>query len=468
MVRRRLLIVLCALGCGGGPAPAEPMTAPPPRPRAVASAPPAEPPLVDGWREVRREAYAIRLRPRSHAEARLDAATALVEAELGRIRQVMALSSSEGNGVVVYLHDAEEKGGPSKVRAFASWRDDGEVSAHFLFVPDFDDRTELLRSLVANELVKATTFAALRRAPDDHMDKPSSALAWLMEGSGTLLHTGGWFGRDVDALATAFLQTGVDYPIPTILASDYQKAWTFNPRTTHTFNLIEFPQMASFTRYLWQAYTPQRFTALLRLVRERGDAGALQAFEAVYGTGLEELERRWRESLKDGAKADPRIDAPRFARVLRRYVAVLEVSARGITFDNAAAASWRKRLGGDISVKPLLAHDLEASEAALGRAEQHLIADLEGAAALVEKGLKVTISLPMRKVGKGMELTAGPATVRAVAPGGLGAERGLQKGDEVHLLDSELYAARESAPKTPYTGVLRVTREGSGDVVLAP
>ncbi|MEO7109935.1 MAG: hypothetical protein ABI183_05825 [Polyangiaceae bacterium] len=457
-----------AVGCGGqttSPAHVSARIAAP----AASSAAPTPPPLVDGWLEIHHPNYVIRVRPKSHASDRLNELTTLVDAELMRTRRAMGISPTEGNGIVIYFHDSEEKGGPTHTRAFASWNDDGEISAHFLIVADFDDRTELLRSLVANELVKATTFAALRRSPTDHIDKQVSALAWLMEGSGELLHTGGWFGRDVDALMIAFAEGGLDYPIPKILASDYTKAWTFNRRTTHTFNIVEFPEMASFTRYLWQAFEPSKYTTLLREIRARGDDGAVAAFQTVYGTSLDDLEKRWRATLKDSNKRDASIDVPRLTRVVHEFVAVLETSARALTFDNAAVKTWAKKYTADIAAMPLIKLDLDVADAALTRAQSELIADLKASAPLVEKGMGITISLPLHKNGKIEVLDAGPVTATAISPRGLGAKRGLQKGDEIHLLDTEIYAAVEASPKKPYDGVLRVTRAGeSKAVVLNP
>ncbi|RYE93808.1 MAG: hypothetical protein EOO75_03555 [Myxococcales bacterium] len=416
--------------------------------------------------EVAHPLWTLRHRPDSHAVTRLEPMTRLIEDELTRLRAASGLGPDEGKGIVVYLHEREEKGGPTRKRAFASWRDDGEVSAHFLVVADFDDRTELLRSLVANELVKASTFAALRRTPDDHMTAPNSALAWLMEGSGTLLHTGGWFGRDVDALTTAFIDGKIDHPVTDILSSDYQKSWTFNPRITHTFNVVEFPELASFTRHLWSTREPARYTALLRRVRELGDAGALRAFDEVYGAPLPALEAEWRKQLASGSKRDPAIDAPRLGRVVRRYVAVLEVSARALTLDNAAVASWSKKYAADISVMPLLKLDLDTAEANLSRAHDGLLADLTRAAPLVEKGLGVRLQLPV-KAGAKRELVAGPVVVSSVSPGGAGARRALAKGDELHLLDSEIHATLGEPTPGAYEGVVRVTREGKL-VTLAP
>ncbi len=55
--------------------------------------------------------------------------------------------------------------------------------------------------------------------------------------------------------------------------SDYQRAWKFNPKTTHTFNVVEFPELASFTRFLWEAHKPRKYTELIGSVREVDDAG---------------------------------------------------------------------------------------------------------------------------------------------------------------------------------------------------
>jgi len=463
-------LALAVLGCGSAPpAPPAQRQDPHPPPTASASAAVPEPTIVDGWVEVRHAAYSLRIQPRSHALQRLEPLTRLVDDELARIRKAMGVSAAEGTGIVVYFHDVEEKGGPSRTRAFASWRSDGEVAAHFLAMADFDDRTPLLQSLVANELVKATTFALLRRSPTDHMDKPNSALAWLMEGSGTLLHTGGWFGKDVDALMTAFVEGGIDYPIPTILRADYRMAWKFNPGTTHTFNVIEFPEMASFTRYLWREFGPAKYTTLIRAVRERTDNDALGAFNDVYGAPVEELESRWRAALRNTPPADRSIDAPRLAKVVRTYVAVLEVSARCVTLDNQHARTWSTKYAADISVMPLLKLDLDAAEAALTRAHDGLLADLKAAATLLERSMAIRIALPTSRSGGKEALQPGGARVTTVRPGGLGARRSLQVGDEVRLLDSDIYAAVREAPKQPYAGSLRVTRAGEQQpIVLSP
>ncbi len=147
----------------------------------------------------------------------------------------------------------------------------------------------------------------------------------------------------------------------------------------------------------------------------------------------------------------------------------LERKARGITMEDEAAAAWREKSSADLTVAPLLQLDLDTADRNPTRAHDGLLADLTGASAIVEKGLAVRIALPTKKTGTTTSLLPGPALVRAVTPGGPGARRGLRIGDEIHLLDSALYAASNKAPGKPYDGLVRVTREGEPQTVtLAP
>jgi hypothetical protein len=296
-------------------------------------------------------------------------------------------------------------------------------------------------------------------------------LAWLMEGSGTLLHRGGWFGRDVDSLAIAFSEGGIDYPIATILETDYQKAWRFNRHTTHTFNIVEFPELASFTRHLWQTFGPAKYTALLRAVRAQTSGGdqTSAVFPGVYGVSLDDAERQWRAELKRLAatKRDSTIDVTRLARLVQLFVAVNEISARSITFEDANAGTFSKKYAPLIPAMPLVHLELDEAEKNLTKAREELLADLTLAAAAVEKGFGVKLELPFDASTQPATLRPGACIVARVLPGGLGAKHGLKKGDEVHLLDNELYD--QAVKGQPYSSVLRVTREGEPKaVVLTP
>ena len=421
-------------------------------------------PVPEGWLERRKLNYAIRVRPSSHALSRIEPLTALVEKELARVREAMGVGGDEAVGLVIYFHDSDkDKGGPGKQRALTSWREDGEISAHYLATADFDDQVEAFTALIPNELARATTFAALRLTPEDHLDDANSLLAWLMEGPAILLRTGGWYGRDVDALTIAFIDAGLDAPLPKILSSNYQVEWRFNPHRTHTFNLVEFPELASFTRFLWGVRGPHQYVNLMRMIRANGEAGAVEAFQANYDASLGELETQWRAALKEKSATlrDASIDAPRFGKVVKLYVAVLEASARNLTFDNLNLGTWGKKYGADISVNPLLKIELDAAEPALTRAQAGLVTELRASAAAMVKGFGVKLSIPVSAAGG---LTPAASVVTFVPPKSAGAKRGIKVGDELHLLDAELTGA---APGKAYTGVVRLTRAGTPVVLDA-
>jgi hypothetical protein len=122
--------------------------------------------------------------------------------------------------------------------------------------------------------------------------------ALFNEGLATYMQEGHvWEGRPVDVTARALLDAGKLVSLSGLLARD-------EIGSRRDDGEVAYPQAASFVGFLIETYGREKFLVSCRKLKNGDDDERFKANAAaireIYGQGLEDLEKQWRDGLARG------------------------------------------------------------------------------------------------------------------------------------------------------------------------